>query len=254
MSERVTGPRRALPRADIVASVLVAVGVLAWMFVSRGLLVIAGAGAFGPGLLRELGWLDDHDEFQREAARRAGYHAYLAGGVTAVLALSLVEWGEGAVDDSVEWARLVLVVLWLTWLASTLLTYWGPAKTASRVLAAFGSFWAVFVLATLIGDAMGGQPLSMTLLGTGVGILILLPFFGLAWTARRWPRPTGIAMLGLSLIFAVAFARPGPLQWSTVVMTQALLGGPFVACGLALLLGWGGDEALVDDEVDVVTP
>lgn len=248
MSNRAVDQPRLLPPAGVVASVLVAVGVLLWMFDVRGMLIIAGLGAFGPGILRELGWLRDHDEFQRQAARQAGYHAYLVGGLCAIIVLSVIEWGGGAVDESAEWVRFVVVVMWLTWLSSTLLTYWGPGKTAARVLVAFGSFWAVFVLATLIGDASNGQSIGLTLLGTAVGIGVVAPFFGLAWSARRWPRPTGIAMLGIAAVFVLVFARPGALAWSTVIMTQGLLSAPFVVCGLALLLGWGGD--LVLEEVD----
>ena len=75
---------------------------------------MAGLGAFGPGILRELGWLNDQDEFQRQAARRAGYHA---------------------------------------WLFSALLTYWGARRTTTVVLLIFGSFWLVFGVATIISEA-----------------------------------------------------------------------------------------------------
>ena len=49
---------------------------LSWWF-----LLLVACGAFGPGVLRELGWLHDKDEFQRVADYRAGYHAYLAAGI-----------------------------------------------------------------------------------------------------------------------------------------------------------------------------
>lgn len=240
MTEMAVPRARLLPPVGIVASVLVAVGILLWMFVSRGLLIVAGLGAFGPGILREIGWLKDHDEFQREAARRAGYHAYIVGGLAAVMVLSFIEWGNGAVDESAEWVRFVVVVMWLVWLASTLLTYWGPAKTASRVLRTFGSFWVVFVVATLVGETRSGQDLLLTLQGTAVGVMVLAPFFGLAWTAHRWPRQTGIALLGIAAVFALVFIRPGPLAWSTILTTQALLGGPLLLSGLALVFDWGG--------------
>ena len=44
----------------------VVLGVGLWMTVGKELLWVAGLGAFGPGLLRELGWQNDQDEFQRE--------------------------------------------------------------------------------------------------------------------------------------------------------------------------------------------
>ncbi|HSM16107.1 MAG TPA: hypothetical protein VK845_03790 [Gemmatimonadales bacterium] len=71
-----TASARALPPLPgLIAGGFVIVGVLLLMFVAKGLLFVAGLGAFGPGILRELGWLRDQDEFQRRAAHRAGYHA-----------------------------------------------------------------------------------------------------------------------------------------------------------------------------------
>jgi dipeptide/tripeptide permease len=72
----------------LVAGMLVVTGIMLSMFVAMGLLILVGLGAFGPGLLREVGWLRDEDEFQRQAAYRAGYVAYLVGGFTAVLVIS----------------------------------------------------------------------------------------------------------------------------------------------------------------------
>jgi hypothetical protein len=225
---------RRLPRSELAAIGLVALGVLLWMFVSRGLLVVAGVGAFGPGILRELGWLKDHDEFQAAVARRAGLHAYLVGGLGSLVVLSGIEWSGGTVDDSAEWLRLVVILLWLTWLASTLLSYWGARKMAGGVLLAFGSFWAVFAVASVIGE-WGTASLVETLLGIGVATGLVAPFFGLAWTARRWPRPTGIALIGVAAIFVVVFSAPGRLPWSTVVMTAVMLVGPLIVAGVALI-------------------
>lgn len=78
--------------------------------------------------------------------------------------------------EAAEWIRFVLVVLWLTWLSSTLLTYWGARTTAGRVLLVFGSFWAVFVIATLVGEFSvphSGAELAQRLLGVAaIGPLI----------------------------------------------------------------------------------
>jgi len=146
------------------------------------------------------------------------------------------------VDDSAEWARFVVVVLWLAWLSTMLLTYWGAPRTARRVLMAFGSFWLVFVVTTLVGDAMSGETLANTLLGSAVGVGVVAPFFGLAWASGRYPRQTGIALLGIAAIFLLAFGGGSALAWSTRVMTQTLLAGPVLVSGLALLLGSGGGE------------
>jgi hypothetical protein len=229
----------------VLAAVLVAAGVLLWMFVSRGLLIVAALGAFGPSLLRELGWLRDHDEFQQQAARRAGHHAYIAGGIAAMLVLSGGEWWNAAFGESSEWIRFVLVVLWLTRMSGTLLTYWGARTTTARVLRTFGSFWAVFVLAELVGEFTAGRGsggAGSLLLGSAVGLLVIAPFFGLAWTARRWPRATGLALMVFVVVFLVVFFLRRHTSLATTVLTFTLLIGPLMICGLALLLDWGEVE------------
>ena len=58
-------------RATLIATGVVIAGVMLtgwnWWF-----LILVGLGSFGPGVLRELGWLNDKDEFQLRAAQRSG--------------------------------------------------------------------------------------------------------------------------------------------------------------------------------------
>ncbi|MFQ5891077.1 MAG: hypothetical protein ACE5JR_13705 [Gemmatimonadota bacterium] len=219
----------------LIAGALVILGVLLSMFVSEGLLVLAGLGAFGPGILRELGLLRDQDEFQRQAAHRAGYHAYLIGGLATVLVVSALRWRESDLEDSSEWIMLILVILWTTWLFSALLAYWGARRTASRVLIVFGSFWAVFVIASIIGEAdITGDPAEF-MLGVLMGFVFVAPFFVLAWTAGRWPGRTGAMLLAVAAFFSLITAPKGGLRWSTVLLTDALLLVPLISCGIALL-------------------
>ena len=238
----------------LIAGGLVILGVLLWMFVAKGLLFVSGLGAFGPGILRELGWLRDQDEFKRQAAHRAGYHAYLIGGLATVLVVSGLRWRGTDLEDSSEWIMLILVILWMTWLFSALLTYWGARKTASRVLMIFGSFWAVFVIASVIGES--GDALEL-LLGVLMGILVVAPFFALAWTAGRWPRRTGAALLAVSALFLVIFVQPqvaSPLKLSTILVTDALLLVPLIASGIALLRDADRDDPDGDDSDDEGAP
>ncbi len=233
MTEQTAG-RRVPPPAGLIAGGLVILGVLLSMFVAEGLLVVAGLGAFGPGILRELGWLKDHDEFQRQAAHRAGYHAYLIGGLAAVLAVSGLRW-RGANQGGAEWIMLILVVLWTTWLFSALLAYWGARKTASAVLNVFGSFWAVFVLASIIGEA---ESIVDILLGSLMGSIVVVPFFVLARKAGRWPRRTGAALLAVAVLFLEMFVPAWvarSFRLSSLLITAMLLIVPLVASGIALL-------------------
>lgn len=230
--------RRNLPsRASIVAVILVGVGIFLWMFVDKSLLFVAGLGAFGPGILREIGVLGDHDEFQREAARRAGHHAYLLGGMAVVIIASLLEWDAVPIRVDGEWPLVVLLVLWLTWLFSAVTDFWGARRTTSTVLIAFGSFLALFVLADFVGESNPDISTWETVLGFLVGILLVGSFFVPAWTAHRWPRATGAALLALTLVLFVVFRwAPGSgVRWSMMGPIDVIIFGPLLACGIALL-------------------
>jgi hypothetical protein len=224
------------PLAGLVAAGCVILGVLLFMFVAEGYLAVAGLGAFGPGILRELGVLRDHDEFQRQAAHRAGYHAYLIGGLVTAFVVSALRSRDATIEASPDWVMLILVVMWTTWMFSGLLAYWGARKTTSRLLTVFGSFWAVFVIASIIGES---DNTVEVLLGVLMGFVVVGPFFVLAWTAARWPRGTGAALLTVSALFLLLFSprwASGALDLSSVLVTVTVLLVPLVATGMALLL------------------
>jgi hypothetical protein len=231
------------PLSGMIAGSLVILGLLLSMLVGMGFLILAGLGAFGPGILRELGWLRDQDEFQREAAYRAGYLAYLTGGFAAVLAISALRLRDANLEGPAGWIMLVLVILWTTWLFSSLLRYWGAKKTASRVLIVFGSFWVIFVIAAIIGEPPS-TPLE-AMLAMLMGSVVVVPFFVLAWTAGRRPRGTGAVLLVVAaflfvLTFPTWLARS--MESSAMLLTSALLLVPLIASGLALLREGSSDD------------
>jgi hypothetical protein len=153
--------------------------------------------------------------------------------------LALLDWRATTAEDTTEWIRFIVVVLWLTWMFSSLLSYWGAKKTVSVLLLSVGSFWAVFVIATLTGEFQvprTADDIRLMLLGFGAGIMFVGPFFLLAWTVRRWPRVTGWTLLAVSVLLLIVLLRTPDQQWSTIVMTRTMLVGPMVAAGIALLI------------------
>lgn len=115
------------------------------------------------------------------------------GRVAAVLVASGLALSSGVVGDADEWARFILIVMWGSWMFSALTEYWGVRKTASRILMTFGSFWALFVIASLVGDAHIPRDRHdpwLMVQGMLAGIFFVVPFFVLAWTVNEGMRFT----------------------------------------------------------------
>ncbi len=217
-------------RVGAVATILACGGVFLAITVDMSFLVLAALGTFGPGILRELGWLRDQDEFQRQATRRAGYHAYLAGGFAAILVVAVMRTGTASIEGPPLAAALVLVVLWLTWFFSSVLDFWGPRLAASRTLIVFGSFWLLFVVLSHVQE-----PASLFMES-----LVVLPFFLLAWVVRRWPRAGGVLLLGVAVGTTILFRffrfqGADTDQVLSKALTFVLFEVPLLASGLALL-------------------
>jgi len=230
----------------LAGSLVISGSVLAVLFGAWFLLLVA-VGAFGPGVLREAGWLRDKDELQLRAAHRAGYHAYVTCGIAAFVSLAYFQSGVHDVADSQNLALLFLALLWCTWFLSALLSYWGPRKTAARILTAVGVFWLGLMIVSNFRAESSSLP---TLL---VQSLPAIPLFLLAWTSPRWPRTTGAGLLALSLLTLVLLAEPaqsntGPIEQ---VIRVLLFVGPLLACGVSLLTVRRGDDDYDDgDERD----
>ncbi len=195
-----------------------------------GFIALVGLGTFGPGILRELGWLQDKDEFQMQAARRAGYHGFLAAGLVAFLLMAYYRSNETLTGDPGPPVELVLAVLWFTWLLSSLLAYWGPQRMATRILLIFGGAWLVFVIMSGIEEG--------SLLGFIMGSLVTLPFFGMVWLAGRWPKVAGLALIAFSAFFFYFFGLyevvTDPFGKGRAMVIIFFI-GPLLTSGLALL-------------------
>ncbi|MFI5181183.1 MAG: hypothetical protein ACHQPI_07315 [Thermoanaerobaculia bacterium] len=191
-------------------------------------ILLTGLGAFGPGLLRELGWLRDKDEFQIQASRRAGYHAFLAAGLVSFLWIAFIRSGPRHLKAAEELATFFAALLWFTWLFSSLVNYWGARKTSFRLLLIYGGAWLLFCIAS---EWM--HPLGMLMQS-----LITVPFFACAWLSRKWPRMTGALLLAASIFFFVLLSRlhqQRGLGLVTSATTMILFIGPLFASGIALM-------------------
>lgn len=229
---------RALTRWHPTPTILVAGGMVIAGFLLTGVswwfLLLAAAGAFGPGVLRELGLLSDKDEFQRRADHRAGYHAFLTVGLLAFVLVAYFRAG-GTLEHPERLATTFLALLWFTWLLSSLVSYWGPRKTAVRILIAFGSVWLAFTIMSNVGAEWTGWAALL------LHPLLTAPFFVLAWMSTRWPRVAGSLLLVASaLLFLLlgvpTIARSGTLEMITSVVF-ILFFGPLLASAVALLAG-----------------
>ena len=201
-----------------------------------GFITLAALGTFGPGILREMGLLNDQDEFQRRVSRKAGYHAYLVTGLLAFFLIAYYRSAENVLEKADVLLELFLVILWFTWFFSSLLDYWGPARTVTRILVAFGIFWAIF---NILGNLM--SPVAMFM-----QTLLAVPFFLLAWTAKRWPRLAGGLLVLAACFFFFTFDMykiigPDPLARGRGHII-VLFFGPLFASGI-LLIRHGGRES-----------
>ncbi len=195
-----------------------------WAFIA-----LAALGTFGPGILREMGLLNDQDEFQRRASRKAGYHAFLVAGLLSFFLVAYYRSTESILEEADVILELFLVILWFTWFFSSLLDYWGPARTVTRILIAFGVFWALF---NILGNLTDIVALFMQ-------TLLAVPFFLLAWTATRWPRLAGILLILAAISFFFMFDLykifgPDPLAKGRGHVI-VLFFGPLFTSGLLLL-------------------
>jgi len=222
-------------KATLIAAALIILG-LVLMDISWGFFILVGLGILGPGLLREFGWLKDQDEFQRQAARRAGYHAFLATGLLAFALVALLRTGDHGMKDPEPVVSLLLVVLWFTWVLSSLLAYWGPRRTARTMLISFGVFWLIFSVA----DSLHSLPMFF------MQSLVAVPFFALAYTSGRWPKITGALLVAASAFFFHFFDLyrvfgPVPLGRGGGEVLVLFI-GPLFASGVALLRCGSSDD------------
>ncbi len=225
--------RPPLTVAVVVQVVVVALGIVLWMTLSKPWILVAGIGAFGPGILRELGVMRDLDEFQRRASHRAAFHAYLVGGLAIVCVASAVYFSGDQVLSPGDTLTILLALLWMTWLFSYLMSFWGPQTTATVVLLTFGAFWALFSVLSGIGE--GGPGIGAKLVSVIMHLVFVIPFFVGSYAAHRWPRVTGWALVAVSVALVVLLAAPRGRPLSAQLAGITMLVVPLAASAVGLV-------------------
>lgn len=224
-----------LPRAAWIAFGLLLLGVLLGVLrtlihptLERPLYHLADAlilcGLFGPGLLRELGLLRDQDEFQAEVALRAGWRAFLAGGLALLAMAHFMPWSESS-GLGRELPKLpihtALLAMLLTYVCSYLQDYWGARRGAAAVLGTLAALLSLFALDEL--PSLAGVLLDLRF---SAGLLLALLLM------RRLPQVAGVLLLVFALLAFIAVRSAGEL---TRMPLAALLITPPLVTGATLI-------------------
>lgn len=224
-----------LPRAAWVAFGLLLLGLIAGVLrtlihptLERPLYHLADAlilcGLFGPGLLREFGLLRDQDEFQAAVAQRAGWRAFLAGGLALLLMAHFTPWPDPSTFGR-ELPKLpiysALLAMLLTYVCSYLQDYWGARRGAAAVLGTLAALLALFALDEL--PSLAGVLIDLRF-SAGLLLAILL--------MRRLPQVAGVLLLVFALLAFIAMRSAGDL---TRLPLAALLITPPLVLGTTLI-------------------
>jgi len=230
-ANRISGRPGDLGAIDVLVFAAVAVGLTLASLGYQQFLILAGAGAFGPGILRQFGLLKSRDEFQRQASIVAGYRAYLVGGVYAMILLLILPWADlGSVVEAGKSATdTILFIMLITYVVSYLFHFWGARKAAYRILLVAGVGMAGYVLALCF---LYDFPWSQMLVGF---LTWSAPPILLALLSRRFPRGSGLILIVLS-VGGLAFLQTRQFGIPTMAWIYRLLFvAPLVASGIGLL-------------------
>jgi hypothetical protein len=196
-----------------------------------GFMSFFAVGAFGPGVLRQLGLLNDLDEFQKEAAAQSGLRAYFCSGILLMAVVVAENWHQLSLGNDQVPASTVVIIMLVVYYSSYCLSFWDTRQAVSRVLLAFGLFWLAFVVLS-----HADEPLALL-----VGVLAVPGVFIVgALLCRRWPRVIGLLLLGASVwslffFHMLPFGATGSREVLQKAFTLVLIPLPLTVAGVALL-------------------
>lgn len=223
------------PGGSLVAAIallLVVAGLLLGTTVHIGFLILMALGAFGPGVLRQIGLLADLDEFQKEAVANSGLRAYLATGILLMVASIAGNWSHLSLGNDQVPASTVVVVMLVVYYSSYCLSFLDTRKAVSRILLVFGLFWLAFVVLS-----HAREPLSIL----GEALVVPGPFILGGILCRHWPLPVGLLLVAASAwsIFFFHMIPSGGTSFHEALEKSAftflLIPLPLTVAGVALI-------------------
>jgi hypothetical protein len=222
---------RRVSAVGAIASMLVVAGLLLGTTTHMGFMLLVAAGAFGPGTLRQLGLLNDLDEFQKEAAAKSALRAYLVAGMLLMAVVAGGNWNRLSLGKEQIPASSVVVLMLVVYYSSYCLSFWDARKAVSRVLLALGVFWLGFVVLSHAGEP---APLLVE------SLVVPGPFIAGAVLCRWWPRTVGLLLLAVavgSIFFfhMLRFDEAGPQAVLENAFTLVLIPLPLAVAGVALI-------------------
>ncbi|RPI27253.1 MAG: hypothetical protein EHM61_09055 [Acidobacteria bacterium] len=214
----------------ITALALVFFGFFLGITIHMAFFLLIAPGAFGPGLLRQLGVIEDLDECQKQASIQAAHRAYLAGGIFLTCVTVARSWTRLSLGEDFVPASLVLILMLVVYGVSYCLSFWDPRQAAFLVLFGFGLIWLTFVVLS-----HGNEPIALMV----EGALVAVPFFIAAFLAKRWPRVIGVLLVAASIaaVFFFHLVPPAGAEADKVfgkIFVILMLPLPLALMGLAL--------------------
>ncbi len=225
---------RRLPSADWMAFG-VALAAVFLKYLEPTLMTFIALVVFLPSILREVGVLGDGDEWSRGIMHRAGFHAVLA--AVAVVTLDYLTVNFGGFDQKGQgiWplgsSMMRLTVTWV-FLVSYVIQYWGAREGVFRILLVEALLFMSPILTVFRNEYPGQTALVALSAVVGAGI-----FVGLAFLARRWPRPGALLLVLLLLAQMGGLVRATTLGgWSWGFASSVLQA--FLVFGISAVVLW----------------
>ncbi len=216
---------RAVSPWTIGASILGTAGLILGFTLSPWFLSAAAAALFIPALLRLLGLLQDHDEFQRESGAKAARMSTIITGLT--LFYFIISAKTGLLNWTVDAILMnLLVITLMSYYLTYFFQFWDGLSAGRIISGIILLFWGLFIIMSSFSEDHG---LIAFLMETGT---IIVPAAAALALSGRFPLPSALIMLAAALMHFIHFDAYEEL---TVAF---LLPVPELLIGLGYLKAW----------------